>query len=338
MPAPAEDPAEAAFRNLIDFAARAADPSLTEAADRLAVEVCGEFVRSGVPFVLMKGPALARLLYREGEQRRYMDVDVLLGPGARGRAASVLERLGFENATAAAGVDDFTGAVPAETWMRDRDLPVDLHTRFPGAGAPADETWRHLTQGLQAIVVNGQELPVFGRPALALHLAVHAAQHGPNDPKAIGDLRRGLSRWSSSDWQAAAVLAERLEAVGPFGAGLRLVPAGEDLAAGLDLPPSAGAAWEIEHRWTRPRGNFHLAALEGVRHPGDLIALLRRALLPRPEWIVREFRWAGRGRTMLAAGYVRHALRLPCWTARAWSYRRRMRRATRAANRERPSV
>lgn len=325
---PTEDnAADRRLRALADFAARTADPSLTEVADELAADVMTRLERAEVPFLLLKGPALARFLYRPGEQRRYMDVDLLVRPDAQKRAGEILHELGFENITEREGVDGFTGAVHAEKWQRLGRLPVDLHLRLPGCALPPEEAWPLLFDGHQTTQVAGFMAPVLSRAGLALHLALHAAQHGPDDLKALGDLERGLERWPREDWEAAASLAAALHGAEMLAAGLELLPKGRELARVVPLPASGEPSWAIPNHAERPRGAFHLAALDRARGPKGIAEVLLRALLPRPAWIVREYPWAARGRAMLIAGYASHLLRTPVWAARAWRYRRQMRRA-----------
>ena len=162
---------------------------------------------------------------------------------------------------------------------------------------------------------------------LALHLATHAAQHGPDDLKAIGDLTRGLERWPLTAWRAAASLATELEATRNFAAGLRLVPNGADVADELGLPPTDELDWAIRHRDLRPRGTFHFQALARARGARARADVLRRSLLPSREWIAWEYPWAHRSRARLVAAYGAHLLRAPLWAARAWRYRSRERRA-----------
>jgi hypothetical protein len=197
---------------------------------------------------------------------------------------------------------------------------------MPGCTAPAAKAWPRLFDGHQTIVVGGCEASVLSRAGLALHLAIHAAQHGTDDVKAIGDLERGVERWSRGDWEAAVSLADGVGATDALSAGLRLTADGRALADQLGLPASTVLSWEIEHRALRPRGTFHVAAMSraGV---GQRAAIVRRALFPKPEWIAREYGASG-SRIRLALGYARHMLRTPRWALRAWAYRRRMRRET----------
>src|SRR5687768_3185228 len=64
------------------------------ATDALAADVYRALRAEGVPATLLKGPSIARWLYRPGE-RIYSDVDLLVPPEAVARAGGVLGALGF---------------------------------------------------------------------------------------------------------------------------------------------------------------------------------------------------------------------------------------------------
>ena len=136
--------------------------------------------------------------------------------------------LGYKHGEEIFGIDDVGEILHAETWSRRVEvgpggpLLIDLHWRLPGCEAPADAAWEALAPRRASIELNGREAAVLDREALALHLATHAAQHGPDDLKAIADLTRGLERWPLEVWRSAASLAAELEATPTFAAGLRL--------------------------------------------------------------------------------------------------------------------
>ncbi len=221
----------------------------------------------------------------------------------------------------------------AETWSRRVEagpgspLLIDLHWRLPGCEAPADAAWEVLAPRRSSIELNGRETAVLDREGLALHLAIHAAQHGPDDLKAIGDLTRGLERWPLEVWRSAGSLAAELVATPAFAAGLRLVPIGAERADELGLPPTDELDWAIRHRDLRPRGTFHLEALTRARGARARADVLRRSLLPTRQWIAWQYPWAAGSRVRLVAAYGAHLLRTPVWAGRAWRYRNRERRS-----------
>jgi Uncharacterised nucleotidyltransferase len=304
-----------------------------EELDAAAVEAVDAFDAAGVSYLLLKGPALARLLYTEGEPRGYYDIDVLVAPDDLSAAGRVLTMLGYHNATAGWGVEDIAGAVHADIWVRGNQtigpLMIDLHRRLAGLRAPAQAAWEALEARRTWMDLNGRRVAVFDRAGLAFHLATHAAQHAPPEPKALGDLAQGLNRWDLPVWREATLLAHEVEAIGAFAAGLRLVPAGAALAAELSLPSSDELEWELAHRHERPRGTFHLEALVQAKDRRERMTVLRRSLLPKREWIVWQHPWAAKGFVRLLGARAVHVLRLPAWAARAWRFRRRARRATR---------
>jgi Uncharacterised nucleotidyltransferase len=298
--------------------------------DRAAVAVLERFEGAGVRSLLLKGPVLARLLYEsEGAPRDYFDIDLLVGPPDLTKAREALAGLAYRWGYEKRGIDDVARVVHAELWAQRGEygpLWVDLHRRLAGCQASDEIVWAALWGRRTSIEFAGRETTVLAEGGLALHLALHAAQGGPDEPKAIGDLARGIERWAPDVWRDAAELAEEVQGVAAFGAGLRLVPSGARLAELLELPSTPRLDWEVRHRQLRPRGAFHVQAVASARGLRERADLLRRSLLPTREWIVSEYHWAGRSRAHLLAGYARHLLRSPLWALRAPQFELRARR------------
>lgn len=320
-------------RALDEFLARVRHLPRQGLLDTAALDLLDAFRAVGVEPLLLKGPALARTLYQPGEHRGYGDVDLLVARHDLPSARRALVELGYRNVSEGRGIDDVAGVLHSEDWSRpveNKRLPpvmVDLHWRLAGCEAPAEVTWRVLGARRAWIELEGRAAPVLASDGLALHLATHAAQHGPNDLKAIADLTRGIGRWNAEVWRAAAQLADQVDGTAAFAAGLRLTPTGAELARELGLPPTDELEWAIINRRVRPRGTFHLQALIGARGARERLGLLRRALLPGREWIRWQYPWAADSGTRLIAAYAAHVLRAPLWAARAWHYLRRKRGA-----------
>lgn len=318
-------------RELDEFVERARGLSRQATLDAAAVEALDALEARGLRPLLLKGPALARALY-DDQSRGYSDVDLLVGPHDLAPAREALAGLGYRDRMRALGIDDVAGIEHAETWSRrvrgfksGGPLLIDLHWRLAGCEAPAEVVWELLGARRAPLELDGRHVSVLSQDGLAFHVATHAAQHGPGDLKAMADLTRGVERWPTSVWRAAAGLAEALDALPSFAAGLRLSPAGGELARELELPSSVGVEWAIEHRRERPRGTFHLDALARARGPRERIDVLRRSLFPTREWIAWQYPWAAANAPRLAAAYAMHVLRAPLWATRAWRYRRRAR-------------
>ena len=329
-------------RALDDFVARARKLRQRELLDQAALAALTAFRSAGVEAMLLKGPALARRLYTGGEIRSYGDVDLLIPRRSLATAREALSELGYANADEVYGIDDVGGALHSEIWsrpgvraMRSGPIMIDLHWRLDGCNAPDDVLWEALAAGRSSTELAGEEAPVLGDEALALHVALHAAQHGLDDTKAIGDLTRAVERWPIDLWREAARLAETVQAVPGFAAGLRLAPDGVLLAAELALPDTHELDWRIQTGESRPRGTFHVEAWRDARGVRERANVLRRSLFPTPRWIRYYVPWARRGPAWMVLAYAWHILRAPLWAARAGRYLARARRAGRAASRRR---
>jgi hypothetical protein len=318
---------------LFEFIERARGLQARAELDEAAGAVLDALEEAGIGALLLKGPALARLLYRPDEHRGYSDVDLLVDPDRRAPARDVLIGLGYTDASARAvhGVVDVADIQHAEIWTRrvgGRAGPVlvDLHWRLPGWEAPAQAAWDALLSRPAWIDLEGRRTAVPDRSALALHLATHAAQHGPQDAKALGDLTRGIERWEREVWSAAAELASEVGATAAMAAGLRLVDEGVAVARELDLPAADAVTWAIANRADRPRGTFHVRAFAEARGARERATVLRHSLLPTRLWITRRYPWALRNRALVLAAYAAHLASAPAWAVRAWRFSRRPRR------------
>lgn len=322
----APDPPDARKRTLVEFAARGVNLRRRARLDAVAVEAIDALRDAGIDALVLKGAALGEALYGPEHARGYFDIDLMVAPAARAVSENVLSTLGYTNVIAERGIEDVADVLHAEAWSRlDAEIGnvmVDLHWKLYGCLAPADLAWDTLRTGAEPVTVAGNVVLRPGRPALALHAALHLAQHGPGDAKAAADLSLAVARWELGLWQEAAQLAVTLGATDALAIGLRLLPEGERLADMLGVFPTERASWEMAHRDARPRGAHHLGALSEARTWRARAGVLRRALLPRPAWIRAEMRWAHRSPGHLAAAYMLHVLRTPLWAARALRFAR----------------
>lgn len=312
---------------LEDFAHRARLAAQAPTLDAAALEACDALAAAGIDALLLKGAALAQLLYRPGEHRGYCDVDLLVAGSDHARAGNVLAGLGYRNLTERYGADEVAGSLHAHEWARVVSgfgtVSIDLHWRLSGCDAPTEAIWAALSGRRVSLALGSGRVAALDQVGQALHLALHAAQHGADDVKALGDLARGLDRWPEEAWEQASRLAGELQALDGFSAGLRLLPAGGARADALGLPRAEAQRWAIAHRAEQPRGTFHVTAFTRAGGVRERLGIARRALLPRRPWIVLAYPWAAGGRCRLLAAYGMHVLRSPAWAARAWRFRRR---------------
>jgi hypothetical protein len=212
--------------------------------DQTAAVVSGLEAR-GVDVLLLKGPAVARRLYDAGEARFYGDTDLLVAPHARAAAERALRELGYERL-----VGDRTAALighHGSHWRRpDSLLEVDLHHTLIGVRGASEELWAALRDHAVGLDMQGVCVRAPDDAALALHVALHAAQHGVARAKPRRDLERALRRLGEEAWRTAVALATRVDAIDAFGVGLRLLPEGAALAARLGVP--AGRSRNAELR------------------------------------------------------------------------------------------
>jgi Uncharacterised nucleotidyltransferase len=291
------------------------------AADVVAAEVVPAFERRGIEVLVLRGPAIALWLYREGE-RDYGDVDLLVQAGSLAQAEQILESLGFEGdslASASAGRRRH-----AEMWRRGSAPAVDLHRTIVGAEATDADVWRALRRHAAPITLNGVDVSTLDRVGLLVVVTLHAAQHGLEG--ATRDLAAALEQVGLEDWQRAAALAEEIDAVGAFAAGLRTQPNGATVAQQLrlDAPPRPETLLRARAAPDLSLGLNWAADLPSKRAQLRFVAA---KTFPAPDAMRSRSPLARRGRRGLALAYVQRLAWLAVRTPRAVRAVRRARRA-----------
>ncbi len=271
------------------------------AIDRLAAEVAAEFAGARIESVVLKGPVLAAWLYPE-DVRPYGDADLLVAPERWDDAVAVLVGLGFADRLgpmAHPRMESFNSTAFIRGAADEDNL--DLHCAIHGLEAPPERIWAGFGSGAATQEIGGAELRVPGRPALALHVALHAAHH--TEPKPVEDLRRALAVADDGLWAQAWGLARELDGEAAFASGLRRLPAGEELAGRLGIDARTRS---VRHD-VRHQGVPTAEGIDSLLAPGQnlrgRIATVARELFPRPDFM----RWwsplARRGPLGLALSY-----------------------------------
>ncbi len=265
--------------------------------DRLTAEIAGGFEAEGIETIVLKGPALAAWLY-PGELRPYGDSDLMVAPRDWERAVALLRRQGFSDhlgPMAHPRMESFASTA----FLRGEDN-VDLHCALHGLGGDMEAIWDALLAGADRQPIGGTELRIPGRPALLLHVALHASHHVEGKP--LEDLRRALARASHSQWQAALELADAFDGVQAFASGLRLVPEGLALARQLGVEQDRSVKYDLRREGVPTAEALH-DLLGGGHSLREAIGTVGRELAPRPAFM----RWwtplARRGRIGLALSY-----------------------------------
>ncbi|HYO61015.1 MAG TPA: nucleotidyltransferase family protein [Actinomycetota bacterium] len=210
--------------------------------DVATVEAVGLLADEGIPSILLKGPSFARWLYSDPRDRPYADTDLLISPDDLGKARDVLARHGF--------TAPFKGAAHelihyAEPWLRSSDgAEIDLHHRLPGI-ADSETAWRVLSSRTEPMSLRGHQVTILDAPARALHVTLHAAQHGSGRAPSVRDLERALEVLDDATWADAAALARATGAVAAFESGMRLAQGGAEVLGRLHVAGSGDSAWAL---------------------------------------------------------------------------------------------
>jgi len=289
--------------------------------DRLTAEIAEAFAAEGIESLVLKGPVLAEWLY-PNEVRPYGDSDLMVAPGDWEKAAAILRRRGFSDylgPMAHPRMESFASTA----FLRGKDN-LDLHCALAGLDGELEPVWRSFEADSERQLVGGAELRVPGRPALLLHIGLHAAHHA--EGKALEDLRRAIECADQRVWREALELARTHKGVPAFATGLRLLPEGVELARRLGISEDErSTVHDIRHEGIPMAEGIDALLLPGVG-TSERLATVAKEFLPRPEFM----RWwsplARRGPLGLVASYPWRWIWLLAHAPRALFAVRRMRR------------
>lgn len=275
--------------------------------------------------IVLKGPALGRWLYDDMADRVSQDIDVLVSWDDLDAVEDVLRTIGWRYL----GIDRVGKDRPhCRIWERpDNGLILELHRTLAGIGVAPSRTWEVLSAHTEELSGSGLPIEVLDVPARALHVALHATQHGTGMARTQEDLRLALQRVSPALWREAGALAAELQATAAFTTGLGLVPEGRALLSSLRLHVERSPEAELRAGTAPPMANGleWMSRQEGWWAKASFLA---RHLVPPPGYMRVWFRPARRGRLGLALAYVWR----PAWLLlRAAPAVREWRRARRGA-------
>lgn len=280
--------------------------------DATTVEVTRALNAVGIQPILLKGPTFASWLYPEGG-RTYTDSDLLVRSTDVPAAEASLSRLGF--VATQAGYAPSERDIESSTYSRRGTVEapniVDLHWNLHLARDP-DLTWSVLHAEVQEMSLGGTPITILNVPARALHVAIHAAQHGLMGPQRFErggqtgeDLRRALRVVARGDWIEAKRLASAIGASDAFAFGLRLDPTGAALADELSLDVGEPELWRFRNPFEVPRGASSFHRLVAAPTVNEKTAVLFRAIVPSRAR-VRRVANSSMGRASLVGAYVEY--------------------------------
>ena len=149
----------------------------------------------------------------------------------------------------------------------------------------------------------------------AMHVALHAAQHGLHGPeqhnhgsRTGADLQRAVRMLRLADWSEAADLAAELGVGDAFAFGLRLDAEGAGLAERLHLGSAVPEAWRFAGKYGT-RGAIRINRVRVATSRRERAALVWSVLCPSRIRVQRAAR-SRLARRIFAAAYVEWYLRV----------------------------
>jgi hypothetical protein len=268
--------------------------------ERLLLRVGEAFERRQVPFVVLKGPALAHSLYPDPSWRPFGDLDLLVRTPDWRTACSILVDFGFhrELPEPTPGFDERFGKAATHTGADGHQL--DLHRALVlgpfGVWIRPDELFEEVWE----FRLGGRTFLRLSDTAVLLHAAVHASL-GRAEPLPIpirdvaqvvlaGEVDRARLERLARQWHLASVLEDAFAA------------AEDQLGVALQPAFGAAAAFRSSRRERRVLASYHssrgmggvplamVRALPGIR---DKAAYVRSLVMPNREFMAA--RTGGRG-------------------------------------------
>ncbi len=276
-----------------------------------ALRLAQAFASGNLPVAFLKGPVLSHQLHGDLGRRHSRDLDLIVAPTDRERAAALLATLGYRAEgdfdLSAAGV--WTDRLNEWQYRHARSgIVVELHWRFCPNHRMAEPlsrlaTWSDVTIGA------GRGLRTLTGDSLAAYLCLHGSLHAWSRLKWLADLDALMSTQGPEAPERLLVFAARAELTRPVGVGLALA------ATLLDMPLSQATRRQlVEDRALRALGRTAIATmttghgsteLEATRFGNTRVRLSHFRLGHGwPHW------WAQAAAAM-TSGADRAAIRLP---------------------------
>jgi Uncharacterised nucleotidyltransferase len=276
--------------------------------DAMSGKIVTGLHEAGVPSLLLKGPVIARRLYRDGEIRPYADCDLLVRRSDLALAETTVAGLGMRRHKAEERLTPEWEHHNNSWRLDERHFDLELHWTLIHIGADPETLWEVCNRDSNAMRVGGVEVSTPADPQLALILSLHAAQHGVRWTRPQEDLRRAVEVLPPEVWRAAAQCAVELDATRAFAAGLRLISSGAAVAKTLALPDEPS----FEVLLTTGRAGEGADQVDRVlRAPGPIAKarVVLRAAFPSPVRM-RSKHPAADGQVGLALAYAMHPIRV----------------------------
>lgn len=148
---------------------------------RILGQILDAFGKAAVPVIVLKGAALAHLLYPSIALRPLSDIDLLIDRSLVPRALALLKGLKFAVPAAPAGLQ--LGGhhhLPAAVTLVDGvEIRVEIHINALTHDTPGSLTFDDLTAAPQQFIVEGRSACALGHADMLYHLCRHMAERAP---------------------------------------------------------------------------------------------------------------------------------------------------------------
>ena len=228
------DMPEAVRRSLAAQAAKQARSGLMLAGE--ALRLAAAFAAAQIAVAFLKGPVLSHQLHGDLGRRHSRDLDLIVAPADRNKAAALLSLLGYRAAgdldIAAPG--DWSGRLNEWEYRHPQSrIVVELHWRFCPNIRLAEPLSRLATWGDVAIG-GGRMLRTLTGDSLAAYLCLHGSLHAWSRLKWLADIDALMAAQGPEAPKRLLAFADRASLARPVAQGLALASALLD----TPLPPA----------------------------------------------------------------------------------------------------
>jgi hypothetical protein len=278
---------------------------------RVLAEILDAFQVAGIPILVLKGAALAYLVYPEPGLRPMRDVDVLVSPAQVRQAQALLGELGF-NAPPPSHTLPAKHLLAAKRWGEGLQVTVELHHNLYANSSPNTEL-EALRSAAMPLTIEGVTAHTLGYEAMLEHIYQHMRVNLLLDSLRLiwlADMVSLAERFAAEiDWPRVPPALRNTMALCHW-----FTPLTEELLRTASLNPGhppQGIGREFEG-WPR-------YALAAQRHKG-YGGILRDSFFPA-EWWLRFYYGLPSGPALWWSRWVRHPLHILRWVGHYLRYR-----------------
>ncbi|MDH3375622.1 MAG: nucleotidyltransferase family protein [Gammaproteobacteria bacterium] len=275
---------------------------------RVLTEIIGRFGAAGIESIVLKGAALAHMIYPSPGLRPMRDIDVLVPGAAAGDAQRILVEIGFD-APSEHRVKTMRHHhhLPIASCVRDGlRVSIEVHHDAVSGDYPDRIRVERLASPLQSVATGAHEFNTFGHIDMLRHLCLHAFEPAAETRLAgVADIV-GYAAHFVADIDWSEIVTEWPRITNTLTLLHYVTPLPDSLA--LFKPPPEHLA---------PEGIGH--GIEPISHilgrKTSVRRLLKELLYP-PEWWLRGYYAAPLTLSPMYLRWGKHAPRLGRWAAR----------------------